>query len=642
MTITACGKSELSLLQELWRAREASGSVTAAWKIDHPVRSEQFASRRKELAAQLGREPDSLKGFHGTHPDNILSICENGFDRSKRGSAVGQVYGSGEYLAKNPNVSVGYCRGGSYMLVCRLTLGQTSSDERNLDGDHIWVPHCQYYVISSPAQIMPEYIVRFSNGYGVATNGKLEEVLAAGKYSTMKRAAVIPVPPPRPCVMSRDFARVLWMGMLHAHLEDAALKRDVEMFMQRHAPAHTAGMRVQVIKGFYKKAHVILETPMPRSLVHALNRADFVEGGKTRKICVEDAHGSPGVACPKWIAGYCRGQNLRFTHPCWSSHKVRATEQASFRLTPVDLHGAKGNEIVTNFLASSPFHSGSPTVLAVNAIDNPTLTRLHGEYRDYLRTKHMEEPPVQELYHGTNNNILDILYKHGLQPPSDMEPSEQCPVSGGKGLCTSLCNNDCRFCVKQHEWKRCHMFGLGIYLADMAQKSHRYCSQPERKGGRLIYRMVLCQVLGKSYKLEGHLREGTAMHDIVNIRACTEEDLDDWVEQCHACTASSGVGANIDGINGEHWGVVVGDEGHCWRLSNGRIAKKHTEGERWVWASAPEVSADNLEVAEKSDLLFCKGLGFNHRPGFSVVNSEYIAFHPHQCLPKYEIVYSMD
>lgn len=137
------------------------------------------------------------------------------------------------------------------------------------------------------------------------------------------------------------------------------------------------------------------------------------------------------------------------------------------------------------------------------------------------------------------------------------------------------------------------MFGLGIYLADMAQKSHRYCSQPKRQGGRDVYRIVICQVLGKSFKIEGHLRDGTAMHDVVNVRSCAEEDIEKWIETCHACT------------------------------------------------SGPDVSADDLEVAEKSDLLFCKGLGGYTRPGFSVQNSEYIAFHPHQCLPKYEVIYEV-
>merc|ERR1712178_578398 len=154
--------------------------------------------------------------------------------------------------------------------------------------------------------------------------------------------------------------------------------------------------------------------------------------------------------------------------------------------------------------------------------------------------------------------------------------------------------------------------------------------------------MVLTEVLGKSYKLEGHLREGTAMHDVVNVRSCTDEDLDNWIDSCHACAVSSGVGAQIQSIHGENWGYVVADEGTCWRLSNGRIAKKDTENVRWSWVEEGAGSADNLEVAEKSDLLYVKGLGTSHRPGFSVVNSEYIAFHPHQCLPKYEIVYEMD
>jgi len=47
------------------------------------------------------------------------------------------------------------------------------------------------------------------------------------------------------------------------------------------------------------------------------------------------------------------------------------------------------------------------------------------------------------------------------------------------------------------------------------------------------------------------------------------------------------------------------------------------------------------EIAEKSDLMFVQGLGSLCRQGYSVVNSEYIAFHPHQCLPKYEITYEM-
>jgi len=81
------------------------------------------------------------------------------------------------------------------------------------------------------------------------------------------------------------------------------------------------------------------------------------------------------------------------------------------------------------------------------------------------------------------------------------------------------------------------------------------------------------------------------MHDVPTVRALNEDDIEEMIEPCRGSSCSE-----------------VGDE-----------------------------------VAEKSDLLFVQGLGVSGvRPGFSVVNSEYIAFHPHQCLPKYEITYDMD
>ena len=93
------------------------------------------------------RAVEELEGLHGSDPKNYISIVSGGFRTDLRGSAVGQVYGAGEYLAKCPDVSVGYCRGGQYMLVCRVALGVESSTAQNLDGDHIWVPSCKYYVI---------------------------------------------------------------------------------------------------------------------------------------------------------------------------------------------------------------------------------------------------------------------------------------------------------------------------------------------------------------------------------------------------------------------------------------------------------------------------------------------------------------
>jgi len=147
--------------------------------------------------------------------------------------------------------------------------------------------------------------------------------------------------------------------------------------------------------------------------------------------------------------------------------------------------------------------------------------------------------------------------------------------------------------------------------------------------------MIVCSVLGKSLQVEGHLKVDCAMHDVVNVRALDEEELGHMIEPCKACVVSRGSGASIQGTAGDVWGRVIGEEDHCWRLHTGRIARKANEGRIWPWCVSDEVSALARESsAEKSDLIFVKGLGHRCRRGFSVENSEYIAFHPHQCLPK--------
>jgi len=588
VTIERASASDLALMRKLWKERQGNGEVVAAWSVDNPLRAWNFFERRSELEQVLGRAPDELEGFHGSNPQNYLPIVQNGFRSDLRS---GQVYGSGEYFAKSPSVSVGYCRGGEYMLVCRLCLGVKSSSPANRDGDHIWVPSANYYVISSPAQILPVFIIKFKNS-ATLRSPELEAALSAQFWSTKAQEKVLSLPPPRPCMMSRETATVLWMGLMYAHNSDEQLESDVRVFLGRHASDYTVDMKVQIVRGTFKKAHAVLSKPIPRDLVHQLNTFLFNENGVEHNICVEDAAGSPAQRCPKFIAKYCRGQNLRFTHPCWCSHPPRATDTAQYTLENINLNGAKGNEIASKFMASGPFHDGSPKIVAIKVIKNDTLSGLHEEYRRYLAEKHREEPKNRELYHGTNNNICETLYQHGLQPPSDTQASDSCPVSGGKGLCTTLCNNDCQHCTKKHEWNRCHMYGLGIYLADMAQKSHRYVSQHQKIGGRKRCRMIVCSVLGRAFKVEGHLKCANAMHDVPTVRSLSADEVDSMIEPC----------------------------------------RKSFESDDKLTIQTP---------AEKCDMMFVQGLGSRVSPGFSVVNSEYIAYHPHQCLPKYEITYDI-
>ncbi|KAJ4456295.1 hypothetical protein PAPYR_8534 [Paratrimastix pyriformis] len=69
---------------------------------------------------QAGSPLDLSRGFfawHGTSDAAVDAICWQGFDPRKRGSAVGQARGRGEYFGITCQTSAGYCHGGSHILV---------------------------------------------------------------------------------------------------------------------------------------------------------------------------------------------------------------------------------------------------------------------------------------------------------------------------------------------------------------------------------------------------------------------------------------------------------------------------------------------------------------------------------------------
>merc|ERR1711981_698626 len=107
--------------------------------------------------------------------------------------------------------------------------------------------------------------------------------------------------------------------------------------------------------------------------------------------------------------------------------------------------------------------SGCPRILTVKRVVNKALERLYDERRGFLHDKH-GFVVEKELWHGTNCKALPEMLTHGLQPPSDSQPSDACPRSGRKGRCTSLCGVDCPHCTEAHSWNRCHMYGLGVYM----------------------------------------------------------------------------------------------------------------------------------------------------------------------------------
>jgi len=582
LRIAEVSATERSMLHKLWLERGGRGEILQAWAVNNPELTWRFEAKQRSLRQALGCDPDLLNGFHGTKDENVLAIVSKGFDAGRR---AGQVFGSGEYFAKCPEVSKAYCRGGAYMLVCQLSLGTPSRDSSNKSGDHIWVDSQKYYVVSSPEQALPLYILRFGSEEG-ACPALLKTLSTPGGWSSMKEAVTSHVPPNRACFMSADTTDALWIGYLRPELDDRQLESDVSSFLDANGCIYA---KLQIVRGKFTQAKVRLSHSLSQEHVRLMCSRVFVEADKERRVTVDDAHGSAEQRCPRSIAHYCRGKNLRFVDPCWCTHQNSPTVLASYKLSQLERGTAKWDELASKFLTSAPFHDGQPRLVRINAIQNETLEALHEGYRRYLRQKHGEESKTIELYHGTNNNILDEVYKHGLSPPSDMRASDTCPRSGGKGLCTSLCDNSCTHCVERHLWDKCHMFGLGIYLGDLAQKSHRYCSQPELHQGRRRYRMIQCSVLlGRPLQLEAHLTEPHSMHDVQSLRAFWRGELEERV-------------SFIDGRQG--------------------------------WSH--EVPVD------QHDLLYVKGLGCQHRPGVSVVNSEFVAFHPYQCLPRYEIVYEI-
>lgn len=246
--------------------RGGRGSVLAAWSIDNPLLTWRFRSKQQEFRGNVLQEADELQGFHGTSARNILSIATNGFDAGRRS---GQVYGKGEYFAKCPDVSIGYCRGDGYMLVCRLALGKQASSQTLGDGDHIWVPSTRYYVIAAPEQVVPLYIIRFTLKSG---SKELEDVLRLPEWSTIERGIVETIPANRPCAMKASSTDALWMGYLHPQHSDEQLESDIENFLRDSLPQeHWGHWQFAIVRGKYTQAKVRLEALVSREIVESLN-----------------------------------------------------------------------------------------------------------------------------------------------------------------------------------------------------------------------------------------------------------------------------------------------------------------------------------------------------------------------------------
>lgn len=123
------------------------------------------------------------------------------------------------------------------------------------------------------------------------------------------------------------------------------------------------------------------------------------------------------------------------------------------------------------------------------------------------------------------------------------------------------------------------MYGLGVYLADVAQKSHQYVRTKVTANGCTVYSMLRCRVcLGNPYLIEGNLLSGPAMHDV-----CWCQDPSEFLESL----------------------------------------------------------AEDWSVAKGHDSFYVKGQAGHQKHGLGVYNNEYIVFQPYQILPLYRVDYTV-
>ena len=554
-----------------------SVNVMGAWQLRNDDLEFRFRATEYNMLQNTGRAPDMIDGFHGTAEDNVFGIALHGFDPLRRS---GQVFGNGEYFAKNPHVSVGYCRGGSFMFLCSLILGKQ-------DVDHSWIDHAGYYVMKQKhghIQCLPRYLIQFDiEGPQSALRSRL---LSLGvetddaeanlrKMGRTQRGGVDACKGRTDAMIVATTTKCLWVGWLDPELgrDDAHVRSNVCDFLQGHKVVMVKTER----NGARVGAFVELAHPINQLQLAELNTRPY--GPDAHCISVDDAQPNNAFLsqrrCPKLTGPgkYCRGWNLcghsDWTETCSFRHSEEMFPTYGAELTYVTLRtdNAKYFE-----LANEVERRGLGSVTRIRRVVNTKQEEAYESRRAFLQGKN-EFVTEKELWHGTNCSVLDTVLETGLQCPSDTMASDACPRSGNKGLLTTLCGTDCRHCTEHHTWDRCHMYGMGLYFAGDTAKSHRHV----RPAGN-VCSLVRCRVnLGSPYLVEGNLLERDAFHNVVR------------------CTNVSG--------------KVDGDTPHKWDELRGH------------------------------DSFYVKGLAGRARRGYGVYNDEYVIFHPAQVLPLYVVDY---
>eukprot|EP01061_Rhynchopus_euleeides_P021594 TRINITY_DN351_c0_g1_i1.p1 TRINITY_DN351_c0_g1~~TRINITY_DN351_c0_g1_i1.p1 ORF type:complete len:1006 (+),score=200.76 TRINITY_DN351_c0_g1_i1:203-3220(+) len=515
----------LALLQRKVDERSSQGalSLVGAWQIRN-TRVEAAHNKLIQQADLFTSHPETIEGFHGTPEENVLSIAKQGFVPAKRG-ANGQAYGSGEYFAKDPWVSVAYADGGGFMFLCTLALGNSDV--------HTWVEGQQYYVLKENHQAVPRFLLQFrASDTTLLQDLKKRQVSQkkAAKKSLQQMAhqqhqgesygATLQV------VSGGPDTKRLMVGWLDRDLDEVhdwdSFEANVTNFLAGHTvlsitPRRTSGKLA---------AYVELQDPINELQFAELNLRDYNNGCR---ISVS-IHGSMGWhVCPRLKRyGNCRAWNLRgewsnceWAYTCGQKHHKPADGIENgwrtglfdeYEMSDFDSSDAKWNELEGLVQASDK------SISKVTTVTNCHLKQYYDDKKRYITEKNGFAFERELWLHEPNGrpgeSILETLKK--LVPPSDTEGADDCQRS--QGLPTTACSNVCRKCTAQHTWDMCHMYGLGLYFTDDLGKVIRHSKNPTRA--------IRCRVnLGNPYAISGHLTAQDAMH---HVTECVNPSR--WIE----------------------------------------------------------------------------------------------------------------
>eukprot|EP01059_Diplonema_ambulator_P011689 TRINITY_DN2172_c0_g1_i4.p1 TRINITY_DN2172_c0_g1~~TRINITY_DN2172_c0_g1_i4.p1 ORF type:complete len:810 (+),score=250.26 TRINITY_DN2172_c0_g1_i4:39-2432(+) len=578
----------LKYLRKQWEEASGGGvstmTIVAAWQVTNERLDATYRITEGNMRKKHGKFPDRITGYHGTPEENILMIATDGFDPSKRKRSA---HGEGEYFAKNPGVSVGYCNHGSFMFQCDLILGEEGDD-------HTWQGTSKYYILKQHEgnnQAMPRFLLQFVNK--APTNTELGEALAAAASGTdhvedhmRRKLAVQQVGGTSAskarwwCGMSEASTKYLWVGWLDPLLrEDSQVEAAVRKFLwdckvkevTAVRNAARVGARVELLEPIDKVKFAKLAERLYEGVHITVDDGQVVNGVWTNRDCLRLTTNQHA----------CRSWNLRghysWMHGCPMRHRPEMLWNAQSTVEYEELRegGAKFDEISAQILSDPDLKGLGIEIKRIRKITNSRQEQGYIDRKVFLTDKYgcVVE---RELWHGTCCSALDDILTKGLQCPSDCKASKECPVSGGKGMRTTLCGTDCKYCTEKHEWDKCHMFGLGIYFADIPMKSHRYVTGVGADG---VHTLLRCKVnLGNPYYIEGNLKEKDAMHNIVDC-----DDPSKYFDRPQ-----------------DPWNTATGHGSYVVKGLKGSTAFKK---------------------------------------GFGVLNTEYIIFHPLQVVPLYAVDY---